>query len=88
MAAWRSYVGRRVILNTTNGHSVEGILWSVSKKLLVLREASVLRDGAEPVHVDGELIVERVRLEFAQALPEVLDRPDPGMIEALASQRE
>ncbi|MFI9012592.1 hypothetical protein ACIGZI_01000 [Streptomyces griseus] len=45
-----------------------GILWAKRGPLLVLRDAALLEAGREPQPVDGEVIVERTRVEFMQVL--------------------
>ncbi|MFE3485096.1 hypothetical protein [Streptomyces griseus] len=45
-----------------------GILWAKRGPLLVLRDTALLEAGREPQPVDGEVIVERTRVEFIQVL--------------------
>jgi hypothetical protein len=59
---------RRVMFNLTDGSAIEGILWDERGPLLVIRDAKLHESGG-PVPVDGDVILERDRLRFAQVLP-------------------
>ncbi|MEU1284916.1 hypothetical protein [Kitasatospora sp. NPDC005856] len=43
-----------------------GVLWAKRGPLLVLRDAELLQAGAPAVAMDGEVVVERARVEFIQ----------------------
>jgi hypothetical protein len=45
-----------------------GILWAQRGPLLVLRDVELLEAGREAQRVDGEVVVERSRVEFTQVL--------------------
>ncbi|MFI0914316.1 hypothetical protein [Streptomyces abikoensis] len=45
-----------------------GVLWAQRGPLLVLRDAELLEAGRDPQRVDGEVVVERSRVEFTQVL--------------------
>ncbi|QCX81058.1 hypothetical protein C9F11_37375 [Streptomyces sp. YIM 121038] len=69
MFAWRrTAVRKRVIVNLAD-KAFEGVLWAQRGPLLVLRDARLLEAGREPQPVDGEVVVERPRVEFTQVLP-------------------
>lgn len=68
MFPWlRTVLCRRIIVNLSSGRAFEGVLWAKRGPLLVLREAVLLEPGADPVDVDGEIVIERRRIEFIQA---------------------
>jgi hypothetical protein len=61
---------RPVIVNLKDDPtSVQGVLWQARGPWLTLRAAAILRAGAEPVAVDGEVIVHRDNVAFIQVLP-------------------
>ncbi|MFJ3794944.1 hypothetical protein ACIPSJ_01510 [Streptomyces sp. NPDC090088] len=45
-----------------------GILWAKRGPLLVLRDAELLEAGRVPQPVDGEVVIERSKVEFTQVL--------------------
>jgi hypothetical protein len=77
MAFRRTYLHRRVVLNLTTGRSFTGVLWAKRGPLLVLRDAA-MRDSGQSFPLDGEIVVERHRVEFVQVLA------TPASAEALA----
>ncbi|MGW4250591.1 hypothetical protein [Streptomyces californicus] len=44
------------------------VLWAKRGPLLVLRDVELLEAGRQPQPVDGEVVVERARVEFIQVL--------------------
>lgn len=58
---------RRVVVNLTNGSSIEGILYRDPAPLIVLKQAIYYEPGAEPVPLDGDVVIERERVLFIQA---------------------
>lgn len=68
MFAWRrTAVRKRVVVNLAD-KAFRGVLWAKRGPLLVLRDAELLEAGREPQRVDGEIVVERARVEFMQVL--------------------
>lgn len=68
MFAWRrTAVRRRVMVNLAT-KAFDGVLWAQRGPLLVLRDARLLEPGREPQAVDGEVVIERSRIEFTQVL--------------------
>lgn len=67
----RSYgklaMSRRVMVNLTTGAAIDGILWDERGPLLVLRDANLHNQGGS-APLDGEVIVERVRIDFVQVV--------------------
>lgn len=63
----RLALNRRVMVNLTSGDAIEGVLWDDRGPLVVLRDAK-LHTGGGSAPLDGEVIVERDRISFAQVL--------------------
>lgn len=65
-------LGRRAVLNLTDGTAMRGVLVRQRGAWLILHDVELLRvDNAAggPVRVDGAVYVERPRILFAQVLP-------------------
>lgn len=58
---------RRMIANLVDGTSIDGIFYRQTGPLLVLKNATLLEPGAEPVPLDGDIVIERDRVLFIQA---------------------
>lgn len=68
MFAWRrTAVRKRVVVNLAD-KAFSGILWAKRGPLLVLRDVELLEAGRAPQPVDGEVVIERARVEFTQVL--------------------
>lgn len=68
MFAWRrTAVRKRVVVNLAD-QAFRGILWAQRGPLLVLRDAELLEAGRPAQPVDGEIVVERSKVEFTQVL--------------------
>lgn len=67
LAPRRLAVRRRVMVNLVDGKAVSGVLWQQGR-VLVLKDATLHERGADPVSVDGEVLVERHRVDFVQVL--------------------
>ncbi|GAA4688042.1 hypothetical protein [Streptomyces youssoufiensis] len=63
----RTAVRRRVVVNLAD-KAFDGVLWAKRGPLLVLRDVRLLEAGRDPQHVDGEVVIERARIEFTQVL--------------------
>lgn len=68
MRPWNVAVLHRVVVNLRSGTAITGVLIRQRGPLLVIADAQVHAVGEEPVHVDGEVIVERAHVDFVQAL--------------------
>lgn len=64
----RSALRRRVIVNLVGGGAIRGVLYAQRGPLLVLKNAELLEPNG-PRKVDGDVVVERVRVDFVQVLP-------------------
>jgi len=49
--------------------ALRGVLWSSRGAWLTLRDVSVLRVGAEPARLDGDVVLHRANVAFIQVLP-------------------
>lgn len=68
MFAWRrTAVRKRVIVNLPD-KAFRAILWAKRGPLLVLRDVELLEAARDPHPVDGEVVVERAKVEFIQVL--------------------
>lgn len=68
MFAWRrTALRRRVVVNLAD-KAFSGVLWAKRGPLLVLRDVELLEAGRQPQRVDGEVVIERSRVEFMQVL--------------------
>ncbi|MFE9845782.1 hypothetical protein [Streptomyces goshikiensis] len=68
MFAWRrTAVRKRVIVNLAD-KAFSGVLWAKRGPLLVLRDAELLEPGRAAQPMDGEVVIERHRIEFTQVL--------------------
>ena len=59
---------RAVVVNTRSGQGFRGVLWRKRRGYLVLRNAEMLRPGAEAVGVDGEVLIPAENVEFIQVV--------------------
>jgi hypothetical protein len=60
-------VHRRVLVNLEDGRAFDAVLFDQRGPLLVLRNATLMEPGETPVAVDGEVIIERIKVAFIQA---------------------
>jgi len=68
MFAWRrTAVRKRVVVNLAD-KAFTGALWAKRGPLLVLRDVELLEAGRQPQRVDGEVVIERSKVEFTQVL--------------------
>lgn len=63
----RLAINRRVLVNLTNGSAIEGVLWDERGPLLLLKSASLHTNGGS-TPLDGEVIVEREKIDFVQVV--------------------
>lgn len=62
---WPIY--ERVFVNLTDGSAINGLLIAQKRGLLVLNDATLYRDDAEPAPLDGDIYIERDRVLYLQA---------------------
>ena len=65
----RIAVSRRVIVHTKTGTSLSGVLVAERGPILILKGAAMLSTSANPITVDGDVVVERSNVDFVQVLP-------------------
>lgn len=65
--SWRRVVRRRVSVVIDSDRTFIGVLWARRGTLLVLRDASTVDDG-KSIRFDGEVIVDRARVQWVQVL--------------------
>jgi small nuclear ribonucleoprotein (snRNP)-like protein len=68
MRAWSHLMHHNVVVNLTSGKAFDGIMWERRGPLLVLRKARMLEAGHDAIEVDGEVVIERDKVEFIQLL--------------------
>lgn len=61
----RTALRKRVVVNLAD-KAFAGVLWAKRGPLLVLRDATLMQHGAADTPLDGEVVVERARVEFIQ----------------------
>lgn len=62
----RTLIGRRVLVNTKTEKAFDGFLYARRGDLLVLKEVRLLEPRAEPVSIDGDVVLERSVVDFVQ----------------------
>lgn len=68
MGAFRRLVfHRQVVVNLDDGTTISGVIFQQAGPLLLLKNAHLLASNADPVPLDGDVIVERARVVFIQA---------------------
>lgn len=69
MFAWRrTAVRRRVVVNLPD-KAFSGVLFAKRGPLLVLRDSQLHVPGAQPQVMDGEVVIERSKVDFVQVVP-------------------
>jgi hypothetical protein len=66
LAARRLGVSRRVLVQTKSGRAYTGVLWQRRRDLLVLKGAEMLEPGNQPQPMDGDVLVDRVEIDYVQ----------------------
>lgn len=61
-------IRREVIVNLKTDKAFRGILWSVRRRYVVLKKATLIEAGQQ-TEVPGEVVVERTNIDFVQAVP-------------------
>lgn len=64
----RLAVRRRVLANLIDGQAMNGVLIARRGRYLVLRDVTLLSPGAEPTAMDGEVLLDRDRVDFLQVM--------------------
>lgn len=61
-------VMRTVLVNTTSGNTLRGVLYRQRRRFLILKQAEMLRSGKAPTAMDGEVIVYADNVDFIQVV--------------------
>lgn len=64
LSRWPVY--ERVLANLDDGTAIDGVLIRKSGPLLVLADTTLYTPGMQPVTLDGEIYLERVRVLYLQ----------------------
>jgi hypothetical protein len=70
MWARRLVVRRRVLVQLDTGRAVVGTLWTTKASRVVIKNAELFEPGTEPTKMDGDVVIERARVEYVQAVPD------------------
>lgn len=66
---WRRLaLNRRVLVNLKTEKAISGVLWDERDGILVLKDAALHTPGHEPAAIDGEVLIDRADVDFAQIL--------------------
>jgi hypothetical protein len=66
---WRKLTKKSVVVNLRSGKAFHGVLFDTQGDLLILKQAMLYDPEAhDPVSVDGDVVVERLEVEFIQVL--------------------
>lgn len=65
----RLAVRRRVVINLYDGSAMQGVLYRKVGDLIVLREATYLEQGREPLPIDGEALIDVNTVLYTQVIP-------------------
>jgi hypothetical protein len=72
LAFWRPPCLRRVVLITlvSDGDTaLRGVLWASRGAWFTLRQAAAIKSRAQPMPMDGEIVIHRSNVAFFQVLP-------------------
>lgn len=59
-------VHRRALVNLEDGRAFDAVLFDQRGPLLILRNATLHEPGEDPVTLDGEVVIERIKVSFIQ----------------------
>jgi hypothetical protein len=62
---------RRVIVNlrSDDASAIQGVLWSARGPWLTWKDCAILKAGAPPTPIDGDVVIHRSNIAFLQVLP-------------------
>lgn len=63
-----SLLNRRVLVNLVSGNALDGVCTHECADGLVLRGVTVHAADSEPAPADGEILVDRINVDFIQVL--------------------
>ena len=59
---------RKVLVNLLSGNAIGGVCVHDGREALTLRGATVHEPGSEPAPADGEILIDRINVDFIQLL--------------------
>ena len=59
---------RMVLVNLMSGNALEGVCVHEGRDVLTMRGVTVHSSDAEPAQADGEVLVDRINVDFIQVL--------------------
>lgn len=62
----RLMVRREVLVQLLSGRAVRGVLWARKGRSLVLKSATLLEPGSDPVPMDGDVVLDRGAVDYVQ----------------------
>ncbi|MBE8524832.1 hypothetical protein ILP97_46395 [Amycolatopsis sp. H6(2020)] len=66
--SWTLTSRRRVVVCLVDDQAITGILWRRHRRQLVVWSASLVQPGREAVAMDGDIVIERDRINWVQIL--------------------
>ena len=57
---------KRCLVNLKSGAAFSGYLVDAPRSVVILKGASFIEPGAQPVEVSGEVLIEKTNIEFIQ----------------------
>lgn len=63
-----SVAQRKVLVNLMSGNAISGVCVLDGREALVLRGATVHESGVDPAAADGEIVIDRINVDFIQIL--------------------
>lgn len=64
----RTIADRQVLVNLCSGNAVGGVCIYDGEDMLVLRGATIHEPDSEPAPADGEILIDRINIDFIQVL--------------------
>lgn len=61
-------MNRTVLINLISGNAVGGICVYETDRVLAVRGATIHQPNAEPAAADGEILIDRINVDFIQLL--------------------
>ncbi len=59
---------RKVLVNLMSGNAISGVCTYDGRQALILRGATVHESGSDPAAADGEIVIDRINVDFIQIL--------------------
>jgi hypothetical protein len=59
---------RKVLINLLSGNAISGVCVHEGRDTIILRGATIHEPDAEPAAADGEILIDRINVDFIQLL--------------------